>query len=244
VKHPLDRGPWSLLEREVVSCERCARLVEHRREVARSRRRAYRDQVYWGRPVPGFGEPDARILVLGLAPAAHGANRTGRMFTGDGSGDWLFRALHRAELSSHGESVSADDGMRLRGVFVTAVCRCAPPANRPSPGEVRSCSSFLDREIELLPELRVVLALGRIAWDAVLRRAARAAPGSLPRPRPQFGHGARTRLVLRAAAEPLWLLGSYHPSRQNTQTGRLSRAMLDGVVRRAARLAGAPPMAR
>jgi len=163
------------------------------------------------------------------------------MFTGDSSGQWLFRALYRAGLANRAESVSADDGLRLRGAFITAACRCVPPANRPSPDEIRNCAPFLDREIELLTRLRVVLALGHIAWEAALRRAARVAPRGMPRPRPKFGHGARARLPLRGDGAPLWLLGSYHPSRQNTQTGRLTRTMLDGVVRRAARLAGVAP---
>jgi uracil-DNA glycosylase family 4 len=235
------RDAWVRLEQEIAACERCPRLVEHRREVARVRRRAYRDQEYWGRPVAGFGDRRARILVLGLAPAAHGANRTGRMFTGDSSGDWLFHALHRAGLSDRAESLSRDDGLLLSGAFVSAACRCAPPGNRPSAEEFRNCAAFLDREVELLTEIRVLLALGGMAWNAALRRAARVAPQRLPRPRPRFGHGARTRLALRASGTPLWLLGSYHPSRQNTQTGRLTRGMLDGAVRRAARLAGFDP---
>ena len=234
-------GAWARLEQSIVACSRCPRLVEHRTDVARVRRRAYRDQVYWGRPVPGFGDRRAPILVLGLAPAAHGANRTGRMFTGDGSGEWLYRALHRAGLSDRAESVSRDDGLRLRGAFISAACRCAPPANRPSAEEFRNCAPFLDREVELLSGIRVVLALGGIAWDTALRLSARVAPESLPRPRPRFGHGARTRLALRASGSPVWLLGCYHPSRQNTQTGRLTRTMLDAAVRRSVRLAGLSP---
>lgn len=194
--------------------------------------------------MPGFGDAAGAVLVLGLAPAAHGANRTGRMFTGDSSGDLLFHALHRAGLSNRGESVSARDGLRLRGAFVSAACRCAPPENRPSPAELRNCAPFLDREFELLRNLQVVLALGRIAWDAALRRAARVAPGGVPRPRPAFAHGARARLALGARAEPLWLLGSYHPSRQNTQTGRLTKEMFESVVREATRLAGLAPAIR
>ena len=238
MNRPIQAGPWAQLEREIVACERCPRLVEHCREVARVRRRAYRDQEYWGRPVAGFGDRRARILVLGLAPAAHGANRTGRMFTGDSSGDWLFRALHRAGLSDRAESRSRDDGLLLRGAFISAACRCAPPGNRPSAEEFLNCAPFLDREVELLKEIRVLLALGGIAWTAALRRAARVAPETLSRPRPRFGHGTRARLALSASGPTLWLLGSYHPSRQNTQTGRLTRGMLDGVVRRAVRLAG------
>jgi len=227
---------WESLERAIVSCERCPRLIEHCRAVARTRRRAYRDEAYWGRPVPGFGDRSARILVLGLAPAAHGANRTGRMFTGDRSGEWLYAALHRAGLADRAASVHRDDGLALCGTFISAACRCAPPGNRPSPEELARCAPFLDREIELLDRLRVVVALGRIGWDAALARAARA--GELPRPRPVFAHAAQARLGIGRSGTPLWLLGCYHPSQQNTFTGRLTRPMLDAVLRRALRLAG------
>ena len=229
---------WRRLEREVIGCERCPRLIDHCREVARVRRRAYRDQDYWGRPVTGFGDPRAGILFLGLAPAAHGANRTGRMFTGDGSGDWLYGALHRAGLANRAEARDRADGLRLTGAYVSAVCRCAPPANRPTREEMERCEPYLDREIELLAGLRVVVALGKIAWDAALRRVARVAPGMLPRPRPSFAHDARVELPLGPGASTIWLMASYHPSRQNTQTGRLTRPMLDGVVRGAVRRAG------
>ncbi len=198
----------------------------------------YRDETYWGRPVPGFGDRRARIVVVGLAPAAHGANRTGRMFTGDRSGEWLYGALHRAGLADRAESVSRDDGLRLERTFVTAPCRCAPPANRPTREELDACRPFLDREFELFGDLRVVLALGRIAWAEVLRRARRVAPASVPRPLPRFGHGAEARVEVRAGAGAVALLGSYHVSQQNTQTGRLTRPMLDRVVRRAVRIAG------
>ncbi len=185
--------------------------------------------------MPGFGDRRARLLVVGLAPAAHGANRTGRMFTGDESGRWLYRALWRAGLSSAETSESRDDGLELSGAYITAVCRCAPPANRPTPAEMAACAPFLDREIDALGGLRVVLALGRIAWDAVLRRGRRAAPGALPRPLPRFAHGAEAEVTLVAGAPPVRLVGSYHPSRQNTHTRRLTEPMLDRAVRRAAR---------
>jgi uracil-DNA glycosylase family 4 len=227
---------WTRLEQDVVGCSRCPRLVAHRTEVARVRRRAYRDQRYWGRPVPGFGDRAGRILLLGLAPAAHGANRTGRMFTGDRSGEFLYAALHRVGLANRPESVSCQDGLALRDAFVTATCRCAPPQNRPSRDEIERCAEYLDREIDLLP-IEVVVALGRIAWDAALRRALRFGP--LPRPRPAFAHGAQTRLCLHADGRAVVLLGSYHPSQQNTQTGRLTPAMLDRVLRRAVRRSGA-----
>ncbi len=234
----MSEARWARLERDVTSCERCPRLRAHSLAVARVKRKAYRDERYWGLPVPGFGDRDARILVVGLAPAAHGANRTGRMFTGDSSGEWLYGALQRAGLSSHGSSHSRTDELRLNGVFINAVCRCAPPDNRPDPVEMERCAGFLDREIDLLSGLLVVVALGKIAWDAMLRRAERVAPGSLSRPRPKFGHGATTSIVLRESGTLLPLLGSYHPSRQNTQTGRLTRPMLDRVFRRVRRAAG------
>lgn len=230
---------WRSLERDIVSCEACPRLVAHRREVARARRRAYREQAYWGRPLPGFGDRDARIIVVGLAPAAHGANRTGRMFTGDRSGEWLYGALHRAGLADRPVSLSRDDGLVLDGAFISAACRCAPPGNRPTPAELASCSAYLDREFDLLRGVRVVLALGKIAWDACLRRSRRVDPDGMPRPAPRFSHEGSARLAFRRAAQPIHLLASYHPSQQNTQTGRLSRRMLDSVIERAVLLARA-----
>ena len=220
-----------------MTCNRCPRLREHCRQVARVRRRAYRDQTYWGRPVPAFGDREARILLVGLAPAAHGANRTGRMFTGDRSGDWLYAALHRAGLANQPESSHDTDGLALTDVMISATCRCAPPANKPTRQEMDNCEPFLDREFELLDRLAVVVALGRIAWDAVLRRVARVAAEELPTPRPAFGHGAEARLRLHRDRQPLWLVGSYHPSQQNTQTGRLTRPMFDAVIRSSVRLA-------
>ena len=175
--------------------------------------------------------------MLGLAPAAHGANRTGRMFTGDRSGDWLYAALHRARLANQAEATNRADGLRLRDVLITATCRCAPPANKPTRDEITNCEPFLDREFDLLRRLRVTIALGRIAWDAALQRSARVAPDEFPKPRPAFGHGVETKLRLRHGGSPTWLLGSYHPSQQNTQTGRLTRPMFDRVIRRAAALA-------
>jgi uracil-DNA glycosylase family 4 len=212
-------------------------LIRHCREVARVKRRAYRDDDYWGRPVPGFGDRRARILLLGLAPGAHGANRTGRMFTGDRSGEWLYAALHRAGLASRPDSLGPGDGLQLDGAFISAVCRCAPPANRPTRDEMDRCSDYLDREFELLGDARVVLALGQIAWEAALRRVRRIG-GPVPSPKPRFGHGAEIALDLRGDGGPCRLLGSYHPSQQNTLTGRLTRPMLDRVIRRAVTLAG------
>ncbi len=230
-------GAWRALHHDVVTCERCPRLREYCAEVARVRRRAYRDQEYWGKPVPAFGDPAAGIMMLGLAPAAHGANRTGRMFTGDRSGDWLYGSLHRHGLASQAEATARDDGLRLQDVYVTATCRCAPPGNRPTRDEMDACAPFLEREFELMPQLRVTVALGKIAWDAALRHSASVDPDRMPRPRPRFSHGAGAKLALRTNSSPIWLLGSYHPSQQNTQTGRLTRPMFDGVVRKAKRLA-------
>ncbi|MCU0309660.1 MAG: uracil-DNA glycosylase [Acidimicrobiales bacterium] len=211
---------------DVVACDRCPRLVAWRAQVARERRAAYADQEYWGRPVPGFGDPDARIVVVGLAPAAHGANRTGRMFTGDRSGDWLFGAMWRAGLANQPESRHRDDGLGLRGAWVTAPVRCAPPANRPTADERAACAPFLRRELALLRSMRVVVALGGVGFAAV------AAHFDL-RPRPRFGHGVEV-----ALGSGLTLLGCYHVSQQNTFTGRLTEPMLDAAFERAATLAG------
>jgi uracil-DNA glycosylase family 4 len=226
--------PESLTEvaRAVAACRACPRLVAWRERVAREKRRAYRDWEYWGRPVPGFGDPRARLLLVGLAPGAHGANRTGRMFTGDRSGDFLYAALHRAGLASQPRAVARDDGLRLRGAFISAACRCAPPGNRPLPVELARCAPFLDREVALLPRLGAVLCLGAVAWEAVLGHLARRGL-ALPRPRPRFAHGAELALP----GVPL-VVGSYHVSQQNTLTGRLTPAMFDRVLARAARAAG------
>jgi uracil-DNA glycosylase len=216
---------------DVTRCRRCPRLVAWREQVARERRAAFADESYWGRPIPSFGDPAARILVWGLAPAAHGANRTGRVFTGDRSGDFLFAALHRAGLANQPTSTHADDGLELRGTMISAAVRCAPPANKPTPEERDTCLPWSVEDVSGLPELRVVLCLGGFAWDAALRlRLALGHP--LPRPKPRFGHG-----VL-APMEPWPLLGSFHPSQQNTFTGRLTPAMLDDVLGQAKRLAG------
>lgn len=226
---PIPAPPASLaaVERAVVACERCPRLRAWCRRVAREKRRAFRDQEYWGRPVPGFGDARARLLVVGLAPAAHGGNRTGRVFTGDSSGDWLYEALHRFGFASQPGSTGRGDGMRLSGCYVTAAARCAPPANRPTGSELERCRPFLAAEIRLLRRVRVVVTLGRVGWEAWLR--ASGWWGALaPRERPRFGHGTETRLP-----DGTWLLSSFHPSRQNTQTGRLTRAMWHDIFRRA-----------
>jgi uracil-DNA glycosylase family 4 len=227
--------------RDVVACEQCPRLRDYCREVATSKRRAYRDWNYWGRPVPGFGDTGARLWVLGLAPAAHGGNRTGRVFTGDSSGDWLFRALHAHGFAALPTSVSRDDGQELRDAWVSAAARCAPPDNRPLPEELARCSGYLERELRALPDLRLLLPLGKIAFDAALRLLD-GAGFVVPRPRPQFGHGTRYKLMPRtssALARPLTVLASYHPSRQNTQTGKLTRQMLDEVFAAARRILNA-----
>jgi uracil-DNA glycosylase len=212
------------LATEIVGCRACPRLVEWRERVATEKRAAFADEVYWGRPVPGFGDPAARIAIVGLAPAAHGANRTGRVFTGDRSGDWLFRALHRVGLANQPRSVSADDGLELHDTWIGAAVRCAPPDNKPTPAERDNCASFLDRELDLLRP-RVVVCLGSFGFAAVCRHYA-------IRPRPKFGHGAEDSV----SGGPT-LLCSYHPSQQNTFTGKLTEEMLDHVVQRAASLA-------
>jgi uracil-DNA glycosylase family 4 len=222
------------LDARIAACRACPRLVAWRERVAREKRAAFADQEYWGRPVPGFGPADARICVLGLAPAAHGGNRTGRMFTGDRSGDWLYAALYRAGLASQPTSVSAGDGLRLSGVRITAPVHCAPPANKPTPAERDTCRPWLDRELALLaPTLRVIVVLGGFGWS-VLWPALRAAGHPVPARRPAFRHGAEVALPERG-----WhVLASYHVSQQNTFTGRLTEPMLDAVFGRAAELAG------
>ena len=215
------------LNAATIACRRCPRLVAWREQVAQERRAAYATEEYWGRPVPGFGDPAARLLVVGLAPAAHGANRTGRMFTGDRSGDWLYRALHRAGFASQPGSRHRDDGLALHGAYVTAAVRCAPPQNRPTAGERDACRPWLEREMDLLPGIRVVVALGGFAFDQMLRILG-SLGCSIPSPRPRFGHG----MVVSAAG--ITVIGSYHPSQQNTFTGRLTEEMLDRVFAAAA----------
>jgi uracil-DNA glycosylase family 4 len=220
------------IRRDTVACRACPRLVEWRERVAREKAPRFADQEYWGRPVPGFGDPAARILVVGLAPAAHGGNRTGRIFTGDRSGDFLFGALHRAGLSNGPESLLRDDGLELSGVYLASVNRCAPPGNRPTPKERDTCLPYLVRELQALDEVRAVVALGAFAWDGVLR--AFAALGHRVRPRPAFGHGTEVMIG------PYTLLGCFHPSQQNTFTGKLTQGMLDAVLARARAVAGPP----
>ena len=221
------------IEADVIACRACPRLVAWREEVAREKVARFADQDYWGKPVSGFGDPAARVLILGLAPAAHGGNRTGRIFTGDRSGDFLYASLHRTGFANQPTSVARDDGLRLAGAYVTAVNRCAPPGNRPTPDERDRCLPFLAREIQALPDLSVIVALGSFAWDGALK--ALASLGHAVRPKPRFGHGAEE------AVGPFALLGCFHPSQQNTFTGKLTEAMLDGVMARAASLAGLTP---
>ncbi len=213
------------LNQQIIQCRKCPRLVRWREQVARLKKPAFAAERYWGRPLPGFGDPGARRWVVGLAPAAHGGNRTGRIFTGDRSGEWLFRAMHRAGFANQEISVSTDDGLKLKGAYIAAVVRCAPPANRPTPRERDNCLPYLVRELELLKGLRVIVALGSFAWDGVLRALAKL--GHSVRPRPSFSHGAEARVG------PYTLLGSYHPSQQNTFTGKLTDKMLLAVFARA-----------
>jgi uracil-DNA glycosylase family 4 len=222
----------SRLHREIVACARCPRLRAHCERVALARKRAFRDQPYWGRPVPGFGDPAARLLIVGLAPAAHGANRTGRVFTGDSSGDWLWEALHRFGWASRPDSRAGDDGMVLTGAYITAAARCAPPDNRPTGDELDRCRPWLERELALLSSVRVVLGLGRIGWERWLRASGWWATLG-PAARPAFGHGVET-----VMPDRVMLLSSFHPSRQNTNTGRLTREMWHRVFARARELVG------
>ncbi|ALN16051.1 uracil-DNA glycosylase [Acidipropionibacterium acidipropionici] len=224
----LSAGDLGALDAVVSVCRACPRLVSWRERVAVEKRASFADQPYWGRPVPSFGDARARLLVIGLAPAAHGANRTGRMFTGDTSGDWLYAALNRAGLASTPGAVDARDGLELRGCRILSPVRCAPPANRPTVQERHTCSAFLDRELALLPDARAALCLGAMAWTSLLA-AARRIGWTVPRPAPRFGHGARARL-LRPDASPLEMVGCYHVSRRNTSTGRLTAGMLDRAL--------------
>jgi uracil-DNA glycosylase family 4 len=228
----VDPGPRAALEvlaEEIVACCACPRLVEWRRQIAGERRAMFRDEEYWGRPVAGFGDPSARILVVGLAPAAHGGNRTGRVFTGDRSGDWLFASLHRMGLANQGTSRRRDDGLELYGVWITAAVRCAPPANKPTPRERDTCRPFLERELALLTEVRVVVPLGQFAYDVVARLFQL-------RPKPRFGHGVEA-----VSPSGVTVICSYHPSQQNTFTGKLTEDMLDAVWSRAVRIAAGSP---
>jgi uracil-DNA glycosylase family 4 len=216
---------WETLKRDILKCRRCPRLNAWRSEAAADPPRRYQGQIYHARPVPSFGDPKARILVVGLAPAAHGANRTGRMFTGDRSGEWLYRALYRAGLANRAESTSANDGLRLKDVRITNVCRCAPPENKPTREEVADCAPFLDRELDLLgADLRVIVVLGSIALKAALQTLGRRG-ATLPRPRPKFGHG----VIVEPGASMPRLIMSYHPSQQNTFTGKLTEPMFDVI---------------
>ena len=227
-------SPLAVLNRQVVACERCERLRQHCTAVAEKKRRAYADWKYWGRPVPSFGDPAARVLFVGLAPGAHGSNRTGRPFTGDGSGDFLYPLLHSAGFASQPKATSRDDGMQLHDAWITAVVRCAPPGNKPLPEEIARCAPFLDAEIAALSQVRAIVCLGKIGFDGVvshlLRTGQIARRGELA-----FGHGVEYRIPGNR-----WLLASYHPSLQNTNTGKLTSAMMLRVFRRARRLAGLP----
>jgi uracil-DNA glycosylase family 4 len=222
------------VSKEVISCTRCPRLVEWRERSAAEPPRRYRGERYWARPLPGFGDPEARVVIVGLAPAAHGGNRTGRIFTGDRSGDWLFAALHRAGFANQPTSVRVDDGLRLRGAYINAVNRCPPPQNRPTTEERDNCLPYLVRELGLLRAGRVLVPLGSYAWTGVLL-ALRELGAVLPRPRPRFGHGAEAEI---AAGDRAWtLVGCFHPSQQNTFTGKLTEPMMDAVFARANQLA-------
>ena len=222
-----------MLHDEIVACRRCPRLVAWRERVAREKVARYAGEPYWGRPLPGFGDPRARVLLIGLAPAAHGGNRTGRVFTGDRSGDFLWSALHATGFADRPGSRRADDGLTLDGAYIAAAVRCAPPLNRPTNEERDACAPFLVRELALLEDVRVIVPLGAFGWDAALRTA-RALRITVARPRPRFGHGAE------AVVGPYRLVGSYHPSQQNTFTGKLTPAMFEAILRRARALAGSP----
>lgn len=215
------------LQRNVVACRKCSRLVQWREKVAREKTKRFADWDYWGKPNPSFGDPNARLLLIGLAPAAHGGNRTGRMFTGDRSGDWLYRALHKAGFANQPTSVSSDDGLQLNDCYITATCRCAPPQNKLLPKEIQNCRPFLLREVELLKNVRIIVGLGKVGFDAAFSSFKELQWTSLKK-KPLFGHGVECQLN-----ERVTLLGSFHPSQQNTFTGRLTEPMFDAVFRRA-----------
>ncbi len=223
-------SPLSVLSEQITTCRSCPRLVEWRESVARERRAAYADWEYWGRAVPGFGDPAAGVLIVGLAPAAHGANRTGRLFTGDRSGDWLFRSLHRVGLANQSESTRADDGLALNNCWISAAVRCAPPENKPLPAERDACLPFLRREFVLLSNVKVIVPLGKFSFDVISSELG-------IRPRPKFGHGVE--VSARFGERELTVLCSFHPSQQNTFTGKLTEEMLDSVMGRAAHLGAA-----
>lgn len=220
----MPKPTWKSINRRIEKCTACPRLIEHCHNVAETKRRAYADETYWGGPVGNFGDDQAKLLVVGLAPGAHGANRTGRMFTGDRSGDWLFRALHKAGFANQAKSSDRSDGLELKSCAITNVCHCAPPGNKPTTEELTTCRTFLDQTIELLPVV-VFLALGQLAWKAMLDWGYQSK--LLEGKRPKFGHDAEVKM-----SSGQWLIGSYHPSQQNTFTGKLTEAMLDRVMRR------------
>jgi len=224
--------PWlTILNREVIACTLCPRLVEYRERIAREKRRAYRDWNYWGKPVPGFGDPNARVLVLGLAPGAHGSNRTGRPFTGDASGNFMYPILYETGFSNQANATDRDDDLQLKGLYITAAVRCAPPDNKPTPQELANCAPYLDREINGLQRVKVVVALGRVGFEAYLKYLSRR--GQIESKKPYvFRHGARYRMP-----DGKTLLASYHPSNQNTQTGKLTRQMFKRIFKEAAKLA-------
>ncbi len=236
------RTAWERLEHQIVACRACPRLVEHRERVAREKRKAFAHEQYWGRPVPGFGDRGASLVIVGLAPAAHGANRTGRMFTGDRSGDWLYRALHEAGFANQPQSTGRDDGLVLTDAFITAVNRCAPPGNKPTPTERDACRPFLERELDLIDAatagIRALVTLGQFAFDQTLR-VLRDRGATVPRPKPRFGHGVEVTIGPAPGdsfpRRELLLIASYHPSQQNTFTGKLTREMLAGVMARVRR---------
>jgi uracil-DNA glycosylase family 4 len=230
----VDREALGVLTAEIVECRRCPRLVAWREQVADVPPRRFRGETYWARPVPGFGDPEARILLVGLAPAAHGGNRTGRVFTGDASGDFLWPVLHAVGLANHAESRRIDDGLALRDAYLAAAVRCAPPDNKPTIAERDTCAPYLVRELALLTRVRVLVALGSYAWDAAIRTVA-ALGSPTPAPKPRFGHAAE------ASVGPYQLLGTYHPSQQNTFTGKLTQSMLEAVMRRAVEAADEHP---